>query len=955
MREGTAPDAHSTQFIENCQAHSGKTLSRNLHVTLHTNSLYYVGLRQTLAGKPVSRKSKGAIMNIVRHLLKISSAPVVVLLAAGFALCQAPKAPVRAVTKPGVVTTRQSITPAGEQSIFSGRIYAVAFGNSNGTIYVAVNSGAICKLDWRNNRVLEVVQGAGHPGMQGMILDPVTQEPLLSASASVRTHQKMENVIQLLRISGQDEKVIAGDLGTYAVGEVSAAVEKNAVGERYAGVALTFNDALAVVDLASGKVKGTVKTGIAPFGVALNNKGTVAYVSNWGGRFPERHDQTAPTGTKPGADRVVVDQRGIASTGTVSRVDLRSMRVTNTIETGLHPTALYWDQLRARLYVTDSNSDTVSVIDTGTNQVAQTIPLRPFQGKAAGVAPNALAVSPDGTTLYVACGGINAIALIQTADGHLEGLIPTAWYPNDLRLSADGRYLLVSNLMGVGPGGTPEAIAKMAKREGLRNIQLGPTRRYVHSDRSSVEVIQVPDAAQLEGYTSAVAENNHLALRGGAAASAPAHASAQVKALPVPARPGDPSLVHHVVFIIKENRTYDQVFGDMSQGNSDPSLVEFGRDITPNQHRLADQFVLLDNFYAAGGNSADGHQWLTQAAETDYVYWPGYQGRSYPYDGADPIAPAAGGFIWNDALAHRKTVEDFGEYVPVPFDKMKIQRRAKMLAEWEDGADFSGRFHLTAPVESLNRIVVHDYPYWTLAVPDEVRAQIFLKHLQGWEKSGEMPNLALVQLPCDHTAGTRPGVSTPQAMAADNDWALGKIVAGLSRSRFWKSMAIFVVEDDAQDGIDHVDGHRTVALAISPYIRRGTVDSTFYSHLSMVKTIEQMLGLPTLSIFDRIANDMRNSFQNTPDFTPYTALKPKQSLFQVNPPLNALQGAARRAALASMKMNFSVPDDVPSNTLNRILWHEVRGWQTPYPQVKQAVFAPYAVNFSDQERETSAR
>ncbi len=301
------------------------------------------------------------------------------------------------------------------------------------------------------------------------------------------------------------------------------------------------------------------------------------------------------------------------------------------------------------------------------------------------------------------------------------------------------------------------------------------------------------------------------------------------------------------------------------------------------------------------------------------------------------------------------TVRDFGEYVPVPFNKMKVEERGKFLAEWKAGADFSGRFHVTAPEASLNRILVHDYPYWTLAVPDEVRAQIFLKHLQGWEKKGAMPNLVLVQLPCDHTAGTHPGVSTPQAMAADNDWALGKIVAGLSRSSFWKSMAIFVVEDDAQDGIDHVDGHRTVALAISPYTRRGIVDSTFYSQVSMVKTIERMLGLPTMSIFDRIATDMRNSFQNAPNFTPYTAVKPPQPLFQTNPSLNALKGPARRAAVASMKMNFGLPDDVPTDKLNRILWHAVRGWKTPYPQVKQGVFAPYGYNLPDRDQAAEAR
>ena len=890
---------------------------------------------------------------LAASLLQTGMALIATVMITSSALCQEPHWPVRAVVKPGVVTTGQSITPAGAQSVFSGRVHAAMFGATSNVIYVALDSGIVYKLDWRANKVLEIIHGGRNPGMQGLALDPVSGEPLMNAAIGGTFQGKRETAIQLVRISGAQVKVIASRLGTFAVGQVSAASEKNAAGERMAGVALTFNDSLAVVDLDSGKVKGTVRTGIAPFGVRLNSAGTVAYVSNWGGRFPEAQDLTRTTGMRPGADRAVVDARGIASTGTVSRVDLATMQVTHTIRTGLHPTALAWDEPRARLYVANSNSDTVTVIDTQTNRVAHTFAIHPFQKNAEGVAPNALAVSADGKTLYVACGGINAVAVIGARDGRIEGLIPTAWYPNDLRLGAGGQYLLVANLMGVGPGGDPYDIERMARGEGL-NILPGPTRRYVHSDRSSVEVIHVPDAAQLQGYSKAVAHNNHLALANTPGATAPTALEPgrpNMKPLPVPLRAGDPSLIHHVVFIIKENRSYDQVFGDMSQGNSDPTLVQYGRDVTPNQHRLAEQFVLLDNFYASGGNSADGHQWLTQAAETDYTYWPGYQGRSYPYDGADPIAPASSGFIWNEAKAHKVTVADFGEYVPVPHGEMSIRERARNLAAWKAGEDFAGRFHEQAPTPSFDKIVVHDFPYWTLAVPDVVRAQIFLNYLSGWEKSGEMPSLVMMQLPSDHTAGTRPGVSTPKAMVADNDWALGQVVAGLTRSRFWKNMAIFVVEDDAQAGIDHVDGHRTVALAISPYTRRGAVDSTYYSHVSMVKTIERMLGLPTMSIFDMISDDMRNSFQMTPDDAPYTAVEPKQSIYQMNPSLDALKGPERKAAVASMKMDFNVPDDVPSQTLNRILWHEARGWQVPYPEVRRGAFAPVAAPAGEDEKD----
>ncbi len=871
------------------------------------------------------------------------------------ATAQSPAGPVRQVSDPGVVTTRQAITPAGVQNVFDGRVYGITFGPADDTVYVTASSGRVYKLNWQTNRVLQVARdkNQGTPGIQGITIDPASGEPLVTLSAVDRTGQGADPVVRLVRVSGGTASTIADHLGTFAVGALSVAGDKAMMGARTAVVALTFDDAVAVIDLASGKSRGTIRTGIAPFGTAINKAGTAAYVSNWGGRFSGAGDVTSTTGNKPNADHVVVDKRGIASTGTVTRVDLVEMKRFSEIPVGLHPTALVWDEARSRLYVTNSNSDSVSVINTDTNAVVRTISLQPFDRAVPGVAPNAVAVSMDGETLYVACGGVNAIAVIRTSDGQTEGMIPTAWYPSDLRLSADGKYLAVSNLMGVGSGGAPGDIERMAKNDQIM-VQPGPTRRYVHSDRSSIQVMAVPDANQLAGYTTAVAENNHLPLR---AAAQPTAVTSDPPAspLPVPLKAGDPSAIDHVVYIIKENRTYDQLFGDLAQANSDPTLLVYGRDVTPNQHRLAEQFVVLDNFYAAGGNSADGHQWVTQAAETDYCYWPGYEGRSYPFEGSDPIAPASGGFIWDAALGRERTVEDFGEYVGTPANSMRDEERIGMLAEWKNGADFSTRFHTVAPIAPLNKVLAKDYPYWTMAVPDVVRAQIFLKHLQGWESDGQMPNLVLVQLPSDHTRGTTPGISTPKATVADNDLALGQIVEGLTKSPFWKSMAIFIVEDDAQNGIDHVDGHRTVALAVSPYIRRGSVDSTFYSHPSMLKTMELMLGLPTLSLFDMIANDMRNSFQAKPDFTPYSAVVPKQSLFEVNPPASALKGPAREGALASMKMNFAVPDAAPTEILNRILWHDARGWTSPYPQVKQAVFAPYSVDLTDDDKEEAAR
>ncbi len=844
---------------------------------------------------------------------------IVFLMGALCGAAQTEERPVRSVTDPGVISTRQSITPAGVQTVFKGRVYGLDFGASAAELWV-LNAGQVYRLDWQGNRVLDRVPLAGTAGLAGIRFDRVSGRALVSSSAKGKT--------SLYAVKdGKLEPLGQGWKGPLAGGPAVASAQRSR-GWRAAVVPLIARNEIGIVGLEQGRMGQTIETGKAPFGAVIDAAGRVAYVSNWGGRTPGAGDLTAPTGLANDADRVVVDQRGIASTGTVSRVDLESGRVTHTIAVGLHPTAMAWDEAGARLYVANGNQDSISVIDTREQRVVRHIALEPFGRPAAGIAPTALALSADRERLYVACGGINAVAVIHPASGKLEGLVPTAWYPISLALSPDGKYLAVATLLGVGSGWRDE-----------------PSKRFVHANRGSVSVLPVPDPAQLASYTTAVTENNHLPPAGPQAPQA----VPQAVRLPIPARAGDPSTIEHVVYVIKENRMYDQVFGDIGKGNSDPSLVMFGEDVTPNQHRLAEQFVLLDNFYATGGNSGDGHQWLTQANETDYCLWPGYVGRSYPFDGTDPIAYARNGFLWDAALRAGKTVRIYGEYAG-RLNESRNSQRADLLARWRNGETFSNEWHTTAPLAPLNAILARNYPPYSTAIPDVARARIFLADLKQWERAGSMPNLTIVQLPSNHTRGTAPGASTPQAMVADNDLALGQIVEALTRTRFWRKMAIFVVEDDAQNGVDHVDGHRTVALVISPYARRACLDSTFYSHPSMVKTIELILGLPTLSLFDLIANDMRASFWNEPDFTGFTAENPRQSLFDTNPAVQALTGPARRAARESMRMRFEVPDAAPTEKLNRILWHQIRGWNTPYPGSHQAAFAPVSVDLDDDER-----
>lgn len=817
---------------------------------------------------------------------------------------------------PGVITTHQQITPAGVQTVLQGRVYGVSFGATPTEIWV-LTPNQILRLDWSANRVLDRISLGGNPGLQGIQYDPVSGRALVTlARSAVPGESDTKPKIRLLAVSGGQAQVVADGIGRHLAGAIAS-------NGSIALVPLVYDNKLSAVDLETGSVEEIPTWGIAPFGVAMDRAATTAYATLWGGRLPVVGDLTARSGT----DSVVVDSRGIAATGMVARIDLASRKVLRAIAVGLHPTAILWDEDRSRLYVAETNSDSVAVIDTRDDTVIQRIQLQPFERPAAGIAPTALAISPDGATLYVACGGINAIAVVDTDRGTLRGLIPTAWYPNALAMSPNGETLAAAALLGAGSGWSGN-----------------PRRRYVHAYQGVVSVVAVPTPEDLASFTRAVAENNQMVVSQGPETAA---SEQDLTHRAVPRRAGDPSLIEHVVFIIKENRTYDQILGDLEKGNGDPSLVMFGWNITPNHHRLADQFVLLDNFYANGGNSADGHQWLTQANETAYCLWPGYTGRSYPFDGTDPIAYSGGGFIWDAALRMGRTVRVYGEYA----GSTGGQNRIDLLNRWRAGEDFTGRWRITAPLAPLNKILARNYPAYSTAIPDVVRAQIFLADLRRWVEEGGMPNLVIVQLPSDHTEGTKPGTSTPEAMVADNDLALGQIVEALTHSPFWSRMAIFVVEDDAQDGVDHVDGHRTVALVISPYARRGYVDSTFYSQVSILKTIELMLGLPSLSLFDLIASDMRASFQDEPDYTPYEAATPAQSLFDVSPPLSALRGPARQAALASIRMRFDTPDAAPTQRLNRILWHQVRGWKTPYPGVKRSVFAPLAVDIEDEDRD----
>jgi hypothetical protein len=478
-------------------------------------------------------------------------------------------------------------------------------------------------------------------------------------------------------------------------------------------------------------------------------------------------------------------------------------------------------------------------------------------------------------------------------------------------VSADGKKLFVANIKGHGSLSQPRD-----KEKGMNS----------HDHLGSVSIIDLNlSGVERDKLTAQVNANNRL----GMSLAGLAKPRPDAKPVPVPERHGEPSVFEHVIYIIKENRTYDQVFGALKEGKGEPKLVMFGEQVTPNHHALARQFTLFDNFYCSGVLSADGHSWVNEAYVTDYLEraFGGFT-RSYPYEGSDQLAFAPTGFLWDYALAHKKSLRIYGEFARTIYAPAK--------ATWTDlYTDFvkgTSNIRIQAKTNwpTLEKYTHPHYPGFSMVMPDVYRAKIFLEEFHVFKKAGDLPNLTYLFLPTDHTSGTRPDAPTPRAMVADNDLAVGRVVEAVTRSKFWPKTCIFIVEDDPQNGFDHIDGHRTVAMIISPYTRRKFVDSTNYNQTSMVKTIELVLGLPPMNQYDLSATPMRSCFQETADLTPFASLPNQIALDEMNPPLKKLKGQALLWAKKSLELNLDDCDAADEDTFNRILWHATRG-DTPYP------------------------
>jgi YVTN family beta-propeller protein len=713
---------------------------------------------------------------------------------------------------------------------------------------------------------------------------------------------------------------------------------------------LNQNDTLTQIDLsAKPPVQGAqIRVGNAPHSIVINSTGTTAYVSNEGGRAATESDfQIYSAGTEIVADKVV----GAAVTGTVSVVDLASMTVTATISTGLHPTGMAF--FGQNLLVANTYSDSISVIDTATNQVTRTINLGlpigvPGEGQPAyGAAPNSIAVDANKGVAYVALYNANAIGVVNLSAGvknPVMGMIPVAYAPSSVVLDEKNKQLIVANDKGIGTRYSFECDYNVCDYN-------------THQDNGTVSIVPFPDNATLATMTKQVFDNNHWDLTPNITSAS--GGSSNTKPVAIPAKIGDPSLIKHVFMIIRENRTYDQVLGDVAAGDGDSSLAVFGSKDTPNAHDLVKRFPLLDNFYDPSRQSADGHQWIVEgmAPYADDIQSPDWI-RSYPGGNAgDSLAYQKKGFLFSEASAAGLPVKIYGEYVE--YDTYKQPNGSTSEPSWseffadsklfEAGLEPTLKYQNTirahSEVPAVRDHLIKNFPIFDLGIPDQFRVDLWLQDFNKDVAAGTVPALTILWVMDDHTGGP----PTPDAEQADNDLAVGRIIDYISHSNVWSSSAIFIEEDDAQNGVDHIDGHRSPGYIVSPYaVQNGPTDHTYYTQVNMTRTIEQILGLPPMNQFDLVASPMRTSFVKgdapPQNFDPWTHLPNRVPLDEgvtassVKPAEGSRIKALRQAWLKKKAEIFAgkltKPDSEDPDTVNHLNWYLSTGFTRPYPGEK---------------------
>jgi YVTN family beta-propeller protein len=590
--------------------------------------------------------------------------------------------------------------------------------------------------------------------------------------------------------------------------------------------------------------------------------------------------------------------------------DTEKKKMTGEIKVGDNPNELCLDKKGTRLFVANANDNSVSVIDLKQRKVIETLNAALYPDAPSGSTTNGIALSEDEKTLFIANADNNCLAVFDVSRPLLsqsKGFIPVGWYPTNVKVI--GKKIFVTNGKGYSSMANPYGPNPLAKKETVvyRNGDHSQPMKVQYIGglfKGTLSIIDLPGDKQMSQYSQSVYDNTPYTKK-------TERTAAIEQGNPVPARVGDKSPIKHVFYIIKENRTYDQVLGDMKEGNGDPSLVLFGEKITPNQHSLAREFVLLDNFYCDAEVSADGHNWSLGAYATDYLEktWPtsyGDRGGNYDAEGNRAIANNKSGFLWDNCKRNGVSYRTYGE--------------------------FADDYKANIPV--LENHFCPYYTSWDQKVRDTTRVAQWKRDFDSLLAIGRVPQLNTLRLINDHTEGLRKGRPSPYAHVADNDLSVGMFIDYLSHSSIWKESVVFIVEDDAQNGADHVDAHRTTAYIAGGWIKRGFVDHTMYSTTSMVRTIELLLGLPPLSQYDAAATPMWRSFATSPNTTPFTAKPLQTDIGQKNIALNEWQ---RR----SEKFDLTKEDAVPDLEFNIVLWHAIKG-SIPFPAPRRAAFLKYA-------------
>ena len=848
-----------------------------------------------------------------------------------------------------VTPTGQVLTPTGEQVNLPGmRPQALALSPDGRLLATAGRNNSLVLIDPATRRVLQTIplsivsEESGAPRSAGATATSASPNAVTNTAELSFTGLVFSPDGRRLYLSNA-----AGNVWVFAVdgGRVAASprvlplpdalVPKRRreipTGLAIAGdgkrlyVAGNLGGRLYELDAVTGSLLRSWDTGVAPYDVVLT--GTKAYVSNLGGRFPRQGELTAPAGK--GTTVRVDPEQYIALAGSVTVIDLVLGKISSEIAAGLHTSALAVSPGGKYVVAANTGDDTLSVIDTRTDRVVEKVWARQTPADLFGAQPNALAFAPDGKRLYVCNGTQNAVAVVgfepEKNASQVIGLIPVGWFPGAIQFDSSRKTLCVANIKGIGA-------AKVMQ----------PGKKSKHNTKDffgTVSLVRVPGERRLGVLTKTALHNMRYPKM--TEALLPARPGEPVR--PVPERAGETSRFRHVIYVIKENRSYDQILGDMIEGNGDASLCIFGEQHTPNQHKIAREFVLLDNTYCSGVQSGDGHQWTDSAIANEYVERQLTSGHPRSYasgkteDGVDALAWASSGFIWNNALAHGKTFRNYGEWMISQAGWKDPKRKDKIAWRdfWDDfqaGADAT-QIRSRAGLESLRRHSNTNTVGWDLKVPDVVRADQFIRELRQFEANGNLPNLIILFLPNDHSAGVSSGYPTPGAQLADNDLALGRVVEAVTHSRFWPETCLFAIEDDPQAGWDHISGYRTTCYVVSPYTKRRQTVSTQYNHCSLVRTIELIMGLPPMNQLDAAATPMSDCFTETPDFTPFTSVPNRVPLDRLNPePKKIADRVLRLDALTSNRLPLDEVDRCPEDVLNRILWRAMKGSNAPYPE-----------------------